>query len=143
MVKRYVREAGSDLVETLLASGPAAISRLSEVEVASALARRMRTGDCSVEERDVALATLAKDMDSFLIVELVPAVTRRAALLLNAYSLRAADAVQLGSFLHLQEKLGQDIPFVVFDARLAAVASESGATVHGARLGGSSPQRIR
>ena len=134
-MKRYVREAGSDVVKSLLASGTAAISRLSEVEVASALARRTRTGDCTVEARDLALATLAKDMDSFLVVELVPAVTRRAALLLNAYSLRAADAVQLGSFLHLQEKLGQDIPFVVFDARLAAAAGESGATVHGARPG--------
>lgn len=130
-----MREAGSDVVKSLLASGTAAISRLSEVEVASALARQTRTGECTVEERDVALATLAKDMDSFLVVELVPAVTRRSALLLNAYSLRAADAVQLGSFLHLQEKLGQDIPFVVFDARLAAAAGASGATVHGARPG--------
>ncbi len=77
LVKRYVREAGSDVVEGLLASGPAAISRLTEVEVTSALARRTRTGDCSVEERDVALAMLARDMDSFLVVELVAAVTRR------------------------------------------------------------------
>ena len=105
---------------------------MSEVEVASALARRTRTGDCSVEERDVALATLAKDMESFLVVELAPAVTRRAPLLLNAYSLLAADAVQLASFLHLQESLGQEIPFVVFDERLAAAARESGATVLGA-----------
>lgn len=128
-----MREAGSGDVERLLASGPPAISRLSEVEVASALARRTRTGDCSVEERDVALATLARDLDSFLVVEMVPAVTRRAALLLNAYSLRAADAIQLGSFLHLQEELGLDIPFVVFDRRLAAAARESGATVIGKR----------
>ena len=127
-----MREAGSEVVESLLASGPAAISRLSEVEVASALARRTRTGECSVEARDAALVTLAKDMDSFLVVELTPAVTRRAALLLNAYSLRAADAVQLGSFLHLQEKLGLDIPFVVFDTRLADAAAETGATVLGA-----------
>ena len=63
---------------------------MSEVEVASEPARRTRTSDCSAEERDVALAMLARDMDSFLVVELPPAVTRRAGLLLNAYSLRAA-----------------------------------------------------
>ena len=88
LVKRYVREAGSDVVEGLLASGPAAISRLTEVEVTSALARRTRTGDCSVEERDVALAMLARDMDSFLVVELVAAVTRRESV---AHSLKTQD----------------------------------------------------
>ena len=90
LVKRYVREAGSDVVEGLLASGPAAISRLTEVEVTSALARRTRTGDCSVEERDVALAMLARDMDSFLVVELVAAVTRRESVAHSRLSLSVA-----------------------------------------------------
>jgi predicted nucleic acid-binding protein len=105
---------------------------LSEVEVASALARRARIGDCGVEERDVALATLDGDLESFLVLEIVPAVTSRARALLNAYALRAADATQLASCHHLQERLGHDVPFVVYDERLAAVARESGVTVLGA-----------
>ena len=127
-----MREPGSAAVETLLASGTPAISRLSEVEVASALARRARVGDCGVQERDVALATLDGDLESFLVVEVVPAVTSRARALLNAYALRAADATQLASCHHLQERLGHDVPFVVYDERLAAVARESGITVLGA-----------
>lgn len=38
LVKRYVREKGSLKVRRLLSSGPVATSRLSEVEIASALA---------------------------------------------------------------------------------------------------------
>ena len=78
------------------------------------------------------LARLDRELQSFLIVEVVPGVTSRARALLNAYALRASDAIQLASCLHLQENLGQDVPFVVFDERLAAVARESGATVLGA-----------
>ena len=126
-----MREPGSDAVERWLMSGTAAVSRLSEVEVASALARQARVGACTVEERDVWLARLDRELPSFLVVELVPAVTTRARALLNAFALRASDAVQLASCCHLREALGQDVPFVVFDRRLAAAARESGATVLG------------
>ena len=122
-------EPGSDAVEQLLATGNAAISRLSEVEVASALARRARAGDCTAEARDTVLATLDRDLASFIIVELVPGVASRARTLLSAYALRASDAIQLASCCHLREKLGHDVPLVVFDQRLAAVARTSGTTV--------------
>ena len=59
------------------------------------------------------------------------AVTSRSRALLNAYALHASDGIQLASCYHLQERLGRDVPFVVFDARLAVVARESGATVLG------------
>lgn len=131
-----MREPWSDAVEGWLASGTAAVSRLSEVEVASALARRARVGDCETQERDAGLAALDRDFPSFVVVEVVPAVTSRARALLNAYPLRASDAIQLASCYHLQERLGNDVPFVVFDERLAVAARESGATVLG--VGGGS-----
>ncbi len=85
-----------------------------------------------MEERDVRLAKLNRELPSFVVVEIVPAVASRARALLNAYPLRASDAIQLASCYHLQERLGSDVPFVVFDERLAAAARESGATVLGA-----------
>ena len=127
-----MREPGSDAVDRWLASGTGAVSRLSEVEVASALARRARAGDCDLHGRDAALAALHRDLEALLVVEVVPAVTSRARFLLNAYPLRASDAVQLASCHDLQDRLGQDVPFVVFDERLAAVARATGATVLGA-----------
>ena len=102
------------------------------MEVASALARRARTGHCAAPERDAWLAKLERELESFLVVELVPAVTSRARGLLNAYELRASDAIQLASCYHLRERLGDEVPFVVYDERLAAVARESGASVLGA-----------
>ena len=99
------------------------------MEVASALARRARVGDCTAEERDTGLATLERDLTSFIVVELVPGVASRARTLLSAYALRASDAIQLASCCHLREKLEHDVPLVVFDQRLAAVARTSGVTV--------------
>lgn len=134
-----MREPGSDEVDRWLASGTGAVSRLSEVEVASALARRARAGDCDLQERDVGLAALHRDLDALLVVEVVPAVTSRARFLLNAHPLRASDAVQLASCYDLQDRLGSDVPFVVFDERLAAVARATGATV----LGAGKPSSLR
>lgn len=127
-----MREPGSDAVDRWLASGSGAVSRLSEVEVASALARRARAGDCDLHERDAGLAALQRDLEALLVVEVVPAVISRARFLLNAYPLRASDAVQLASCYDLQNRLGHDVPFVVFDERLAAAARATGATVVGA-----------
>ena len=44
LVKRYVRETGSTTVRRLLTLDAPVTSRLSEVEVASALVRRAREG---------------------------------------------------------------------------------------------------
>lgn len=81
------------------------------------------------------LATLERDLASFMVVEVVPDVCARARTLLNAYALRASDAIQLASYLHLRERLNQDIPFVVYDERLAAVARAAGTVVLGASEG--------
>ena len=49
LVKRYVREPAAVSVRRLLKSDRAATSRLSEVEVASALTRRAREGAFTVQ----------------------------------------------------------------------------------------------
>ena len=85
----------------------------------------------------MALATLERDLASFVVVELVPDIAARARTLLNAYSLRASDAIQLASCHVLRERLDHNVPFVAFDERLVVVARESGATVLGAAGRGS------
>jgi predicted nucleic acid-binding protein len=122
LVKRYVREKGSVKVRRLLSSGTAATSRYSAVEIASALARRTRDGALSESERDQALAALEEDMTAFLVVELTGDIVVRAQALLRRYSLRAGDAVQLASCLHLRDQLEDDVDLVAFDDRLLAAA---------------------
>jgi predicted nucleic acid-binding protein len=126
LVKRYVRENGSLLVRRLVTAGPVATSRLSEVEVASALVRRARELAFSTRERDRALTMLAADFDALPVVELVPEVTAIARALLLRRVLRASDAIQLASCLLLQRELQVAVRFVVFDDRLREAARTEG-----------------
>lgn len=131
LVKRYVQEAGGTAVRRLLSAGSPATSRLSEVEVASALVRRCREGAFPRRERDQALAALRKDLAAMHVVELVPEISARTYALLTRHPLRANDAVQLASCIHLQERLGRPVPLVVFDQRLAEAARAEGLDVVG------------
>lgn len=125
-MKRYASEAGSVGVRRLLAADVVATSRLSEVEVASALIRRAREGAFSARERDRALAALSADVAAIHVVELVPEVTTKARGLLLRHPLRAGDAIQLASCVFLQQELGESIPFVAFDEQLRTAARTEG-----------------
>ncbi len=125
-MKRYVREAGSDRVRRWLASGTPATSRLSEVEVASALTRRWRERAFGAAERDRALAALASDLEALTVVEIVPAVAQNARRLLLRHILRAGDALQLASCLYLKEAVGEAVAFAGFDDRLSTAAAKEG-----------------
>ena len=129
LVKRYVREAGSVTVRRLLASGIAASSRLSEVEVSSGIVRRAREGAFTTRHRDRILDALQRDLPALAIVEMIPEITADARALLLRHPLRAGDAIQLASCLYLQRQLAQPVPFVAFDRRLVQAAHAEGLTV--------------
>jgi hypothetical protein len=128
LVKRYVDEPEGEEVERLLADALPATSRLSEVEIASALIRRWREGDLSAAERDRALAALAADLAVMNVVELAPEVSALAIRLLERHGLRAGDAVQLASSAYLQRKIGRTVEFLAFDRRLVEAAAREGLT---------------
>ena len=125
-MKRYVREAGSEAVRGWLASGTPATSRLSEVEIAQALLRRWREGAFDARSRDRALAALTRDLQALTVVEIGPAVTARARVLLERHVLRAADAIQLASCLLLRDGAGGSLTFAAFDERLSLAARAEG-----------------
>jgi hypothetical protein len=128
-VKRYVQEPGSEQVRRWLASGKPATSRLTEVEVASALMRRWREGAFDTAARQRALAALGHDLRAVTVVEIVPTVTARARLLLERHPLRAGDALQLASCLLLRDSAGEPVMFAGFDDRLNQAARAEGLTV--------------
>lgn len=129
IVKRYVREAGSKLVRRLLSTAPPATSRLSEFEVASAVARRCREGALSIPARDRVLRALAEDVGAFHLMELTEETAGLARALLLRHPLRAGDAIQLASCLVLQQALGSPVPMVAFDSRMRESATSEGLTV--------------
>ena len=128
LVKRYVDEPEGEEVLRLLADAIPATSRLSEVEIASALIRRWREGDLSAAERDRALAALAADLAAMNVVELAPEISALAIRLLLRHGLRAGDAVQLASSSYLQRKVGRTVELVAFDRRLVEAAAREGLT---------------
>jgi hypothetical protein len=110
-------------------AGHAATSRLSAVEIASALARRCREGSFPPKERDRALEALEQDLSALPLVELSTGVVAGARGVLTRHALRAGDAVQLASALFLKRELGEDVTFAAYDERLRAAAAAEGLTV--------------
>jgi predicted nucleic acid-binding protein len=130
LVKRYVEEDHSETVRKLLSSGMVATSRLSEVEMVSALARRCREGAFPESERDRILQQIPHDFETFYVIEIVREVTKLTYSLLRKHRLRAGDALQLASCLYLSENLDHAIPIIGFDSRLTDAASVEGLDVN-------------
>jgi hypothetical protein len=131
-VKRYVDEPGSAHVREILARTPVATSRLSEVEIASALARRWREGTLARRDLDRALVALHTDIRSIAVVELVAEVTQAAIALLARHPLRTGDAVQLASCLDFRRRMTEGVGLLAYDARLNDAARAEGLTLVGA-----------
>jgi uncharacterized protein len=124
-----VQEGGSASVRRQLRTGRIATSRLSVIEVASALARREREGAFTAAERDRALKRLNADVAAWILVELTAELTADAQMLLIRHSLRSGDAVQLASCLYLQRETGERISFAALDDRLTGAARTEGLTL--------------
>lgn len=126
LAKNYVEEIGSEAVRSLLLQTLPATSRLTVIEVASALARRCREGALEVADRDQLLEDLSQDLSALYVVELVPEVVSEARTLLLEHPLRAADAIQLASCLVLQRKTDSPMIFAAYDQRLLEAARHRG-----------------
>ena len=127
LAKRYVHEPDSAQVRRLLEEGTPVVSRLSEFEVASALARRCREGCLSETDRDRALEALRQDLTaSCYVVELSADLGTLTHELFVRTVLRAGDAIQLASGLYIQQRLGLPIRFTAYDARLNEAARREG-----------------
>jgi predicted nucleic acid-binding protein len=129
LAKRYVQETGSASVRRQLKAGRIATSRLSVIEIASALARRAREGAVTTAERDRAVRRLNADLAAYILVELTAELSADAQALLLRHPLRSGDAVQLASCLYLQRETGQGVLFAAFDERLNKAARAEGLTL--------------
>jgi predicted nucleic acid-binding protein len=129
LVKAYVEEAGSREIRRLLTRGSASTSRLSFVEVASALGRLGREGRLSEDQRATALATLTADAASVLVVELSGEIVSGAQTLTQTHALRAGDAIQLASCLYLRNTVDRRVTLVSSDDRLNSAARLEGVKV--------------
>lgn len=138
LVKRYLREVGSEWVRQLIAHEQPRIfiSSLSGPEVLAAIMRKGRTGEASPPERDRAVKAFRSEFTtSYALIPPQPTVIQKAMDLLRTYPLRAYDAVQVASALTLPPPpQGVKLTFVSADEGLLTVTKKLGCPIENPNL---------
>jgi predicted nucleic acid-binding protein len=120
--KRYVEEPGSQTVDSLCQEATeVALSVLCVPEIISALLRRVREGFLTRREYAEAKQHLFQDIRDAAIVNLVPQVVATCTKILEASSVRAADALHVACALEWETEL-----FVSADKRQISAAKKAG-----------------
>ena len=101
LVKQYLPEPGSNWVKSLSASEPVVVSVLAGVELASALARRVRQGDLSNDDKDLIFQSFLRDLSSYFVVGMREDVIEEATNMLltgpATIALRSLDSLHLAT----------------------------------------------
>jgi predicted nucleic acid-binding protein len=127
IVPLCVREDRTEELGGLAKDDPGlAVWWVTPVEVASALARRVREGAIEGRAEDLALARLGALAEGWVVVSPSADVRRLALRLLRVHALRAADALQLAAALVWAEERPAGREFVVLDDRLHEAARREG-----------------
>jgi predicted nucleic acid-binding protein len=119
LVKNYVLEDGSSMVaKLLLENSNNATSKVTYAEMLSALVRRTRSGDLSLQKMREVIRKFEGDWNTLLIVDLhndlLPVIKR----VIEKHQLRAADSIHLASAIWLKTSLKEDIVFASSDLNL-------------------------
>lgn len=132
LVKRFVWEAGSSEVQSLVRGGePVASATIAYAELYSGLTRRHREGVLSRFQYRLACGRFERDWMALVKVELGAEILSSARRLIQHHSLRAFDAIHLASALALRAAADEPVTFVAADHRLLrAAAGERLATVN-------------
>jgi uncharacterized protein len=125
LVKRYIREAGSDLVQTAIRSDPyVATSIMSVVEVRAAIAAAVRAG--RIPDVASVLTAFRNHREQYLMIGVNARLVDEAAEVAERHALRGYDAVQLASALTAARATSGAIRFGAFDRTLHRAASAEG-----------------
>ena len=137
LVKRFVSEAGSSEVQSLLTGAePIASATTAYLELYSGLTRRHREGFLSPLQHRVACRRVERDWMALVKVELGAEILSSARGLIQRHSLRAFDAIHLASALGLQAAANEPVTFVAAGQRLLRAAT-------GERLATINPETAR
>lgn len=137
LVKRYVREDGTAWMRRLTRRAPSTviyIARVTAVEVASAVARRLKGRALTSASASSILRRFRQHLAGrYTVIEITPALVDEAMRLAKTHALRAYDAVQLAAALEIDRR-EQDAGFapvtlVSADQALNAAAVAEGLAV--------------
>ena len=123
LVKRYVEEPGSDMVQSLLDRGTSiATSKLAYPEIVSALTRKQRSGELTKRFLQAVIDQFEVDWAGMVVVEFHDELLPTVKSLLMKHQLRGADTVHLSSALWLKRAVQSDLSFVASDLDLLKAA---------------------
>jgi predicted nucleic acid-binding protein len=126
LVPLCVVQGATPSVVSLYKSYPAAVWWATPVEIASALARLVRTREISSSEYTKARQVAAALADEWSVIQPSNALRDQAMRLVDRYDLKAADALQLAAALQWCENIPQGKVFLATDQRLREAAVLSG-----------------
>jgi len=142
IVKRYIQEVGTAWVRNI--ANPASgnliyLVNISIVEVASAVARRQRTGSIAAPDALAILTQYRKDLiTDFRHIEITPVLISKAAFFAESFALRAYDAVQLAAAMELHTQRNANslnpLTMVSADQELNTAAANIGLLVENPNL---------
>jgi uncharacterized protein len=134
LTKLFVDEVASETLRSqmdALGDDSKAFSLLGQVEVRSALQRRLRNSEMSPDQHLAALSKLHEVSAAWLRIPIDEHVVEIATEVIARHALRSLDAIQLASALSVQEQLitGESLLFIACDKRLLTAASAEGLTI--------------
>ena len=135
LVKRYVREPGSDLVESAI--GQAALigtSLISRAEVVAAFGKARRMSLLTEEAAVQAVAAFRGQWLDLVRVQITELVMARADMFAWEFGLRGYDAVPLAAASLWSEGVGEAVTLATFDRSLWAAAVRAGLVAYPASL---------
>lgn len=127
LVPLLVEDAGSDAVREILRQDPDMIAWWgSDIECASAIARRERQGDMDAQSANDACRRLSQLRGSWIEVHPTEETREMARRLLRVHDLRAGDSLQLAAAWTAAEHRPSSLEIVSADRRLSEAALREG-----------------
>jgi predicted nucleic acid-binding protein len=130
LIKRYVEEEGTDIVDSLWAASlDVATSVVAFAETAAAFSRKFREGILSEKEYAETFRTFKTDFESFILISITPSLNATIERLVRQYPLRGFDAIHLSSALIFKGSGSVSVQFACFDRPLNEAAYKEGLAI--------------
>lgn len=128
-VKRYYQEDGSTQIQDFFSSGARMVSSgLGNLEVFSALHRKVKAGELSRAALRTKVALLRDDWDHFIQMQIDSSILEVAKTMIQEYALKGSDAIHLASALRSLNSTNAQMDqliFVASDLELIKAAESS------------------
>jgi predicted nucleic acid-binding protein len=142
LVKKYVREAGSEQVIAFFAQHPLiGTAVLTQAEVASAMSKALRSGWVDEPAILAAWQDFLSHWPAYVRLPISAGIVEHAAAIAQQYGLRAYDAIHLASALAWEDVTGDEVVFACYDENLAKAAGKEGLQIWPGNYDTTPPQR--